>query len=316
MTFQIGQITRRLVDSIRRPERDGVKLIDGGPNAPELGARPVDYRPDATGIDFSEDWFAEVKVDGIRCLRIDGRLVTLQGQPFNAARHCAPALDELEEAFGQPMFFDGEYIEEHGFEATNTAYKKGEGQGTLWLFDAVPMDQWRDDRCTAPYVERKAALLACHRQIADRYPFVGALHAFALGDVGGPRKIFDRMRQHHHEGVVFKRGASTYSRSRTDDWQRMKQTDTTDFRLIDMMGTDKSGATRLVLKGPRGPITLTKGFASAKHVLWQNRDLYLGEGDDLAAVMVEVKHNGFTAHGQPRHAVFSKLRSDRQPPEA
>src|SRR3546814_4870697 len=93
------------------------------------------------------DWSSDVcssdlvKIDGIRCLHIDGRLVTLEGQPFNAARHCLADLQALERYYGEPMVFDGEYAEEGGFEETLSTYRKGEGYGTLWLFDAVPLHE-------------------------------------------------------------------------------------------------------------------------------------------------------------------------------
>ena len=73
MAIQIGQLVRDIVAKITRPEPDTVQLIDGGPNAPHLAQRPSDYRE---GDLAPGPWHLQVKLDGIRCLYIDGRLVS------------------------------------------------------------------------------------------------------------------------------------------------------------------------------------------------------------------------------------------------
>lgn len=308
MAIQIGQLTRRIIDRLTRPMPDTVKLIEGGPNAPHLAQRPKDWSE--SSISAGGGWVADVKLDGIRCLYIDDRLVTLEGQPLNAARHCLAALRELQHHYGQPMFFDGEYVEEEGYEATLAAYRKGEGQGVLWLFDAVPLAEWINDKATATLAQRRAQLLINHHAV--RSPWLGALALFDIPDELAARMLFAEMRKHHYEGIVLKRRASLYRRARNDDWLRMKPHDTTDMTLIDIEGNDKTGARRLVCRDISGPVILTKGFNDIRRLLWTNRDIMLGN-DNAPGVLVEVGHCGRTAKGKPRHAVFSKLRQDRLP---
>jgi ATP-dependent DNA ligase len=288
-------------------ERDVVKLIPGGPAAPELACRPRDYAGELP----AGDWQAHVKIDGIRCLYIDDRLVTLEGQPFNAARHCLEDLRALQRFYGRPMFFDGEYVEEAGFEATLSAYRKGEGTGTIWLFDAVPLDEWLVARCEETWRTRHARLMLNNR--SANLPWVGALEAFPVKDAAEVKALADHVQGHGHEGLVLKRGDSLYSRDRSPDWLKVKPIDTTDMRLIDVLGNEKRGATKLICQDRSGPVILTTGFASARQLIWTNRELFLGDGENQPGVLVEVKHNGRTLAGKPRHAVFSKLRHDRMP---
>lgn len=315
MGFDFGYIARRVCDALAGtlPPPQPVRLIDGGPNAPELAQRPKDIDRTAGLPADQGPWDAEVKIDGIRCLFADNLLFTLQGQPMNCARHCVEGLMQLEQRYGEPMFFDGEYVEEEGFEATNTAFKKGEGMGVLWLFDAMPLREWKANACTTPRWQRKAALIENVQAVGSRW--VGALDDFPIDSVADLHTLFMRIQAHGHEGLVCKRQDSIYDRARNGDWLRMKPDDTTDMLLVDIEGTDKGGAKRLVLRDPSGPVILTTGFASVRHVLWVNRDLFLGQ-DDQGGVMVEVRHNGRTAKGKPRHARFSKLREDKAAPGA
>ena len=49
MAESFGQIARRVVATLFRPERDTVQLIVGGPNAPHLACRPRDVRAEEIG---------------------------------------------------------------------------------------------------------------------------------------------------------------------------------------------------------------------------------------------------------------------------
>lgn len=310
MAFSFGQIARRIVGAIaeKRPPLQALELIEGGPNAPHMAQRPIDWREGDIGDD--ELWYAQVKIDGIRCIYLSGKLYTLQGQPMNCARHALEPLRELEASYGVPMMFDAEYVEHEGFEATVSAFKKGEGNGTIWLFDAVPYAEWLDDKPGAPWRARHEQLMLNHKAIVS--PWLGALKGFRLRGEAEVLRHFEVMRAHNHEGVVLKRPDAPYARQRNKDWLRIKGEDYTDMRLIDIHGTDKRGATRLVCRDPAGtrPVMLTTGFASERLLIWENRDLFLGN-ENTPAILVEVKHNGRTGYGAPRHATFSKLRQDK-----
>jgi len=289
-------------------ERQGVELIRGGPAAPELACRPVDYR---------SEWMprfacAEVKVDGICGLLIDGRIVTLEGQPFDAALHCLPGLEELEKLLGLgPLFIHGEYAEEEGFDATVSAFRKGQGCGTLWVHDAVPIEEWRTDSAEEAYYPRKARLM---RAIEDLdCPFVGGLASFRLGT---PSEVFDKfgeIRRRGYEGLVIKNADAPYRRQRCRDWLRLKPVESIDLRLLDVAGNDRTGARSLILEDVAGPVTVTQGMnADQRLLIWRERHILTGT-EIVKPIFVEVEHNGRTEQGKLRHPRYRRVRQDRAP---
>jgi ATP-dependent DNA ligase len=166
-------------------------------------------------------WIVEEKVDGIRCLWIDGAILTRKGEPMACAEHLRPEFERLQRRFGRPMFFDGEYYEEGGFLPTLKAYRRGEGSGRFYWFDAFPADQWSNGDCPAD--------LEIRRQLMER----------ALGD-WSPRNIvpapqrsivenedLERLAQWFwdkgSEGMMLKDGSAPYVRGRRPSWLKVKR---------------------------------------------------------------------------------------------
>lgn len=311
MTFSIPRLFARPLGALRelaaRPPAQPLELIHGGPNAPQLACRPVDYKP---GM-LPRSAAVEVKLDGICALHIDGRIVTLEGQPFDAALHCLPGLQQLEQMLGGPMFFHAEYVEDDGFEATLAAYRRKVGTGTMWVHDAVPIGEWRENQATAPYRERKARLIAALERL--EFPFVGGMAFFQVGDAGELFDKFGEIRRHHYEGLVIKDMDAPYRRERCKDWMRLKPVESIDLRLLEVAGNDKTGAARLILEDQAGPCIITQGMnAAAKVEIWRNRHILTGT-ENIKPILVEVEHNGRTAQGKLRHARFKRVRMDRAP---
>lgn len=285
-------------DLVRRPPQP-LSLIVGGPNAPELCCRPLDYQ----GHHHPRRAYAEVKLDGIRCLMIDGRLVTLEGQPFNAALHCMGGLEELERLYGEAMMFDAEYVEDGGFDQTLSAFKAGQGTGTLWVFDAVPMREWVRDTSQTPWHERKRVLN--ERIMMLDCPWVGGLAAKAVPTEACAKAKFTELRRLGFEGLVVKDADAPYSRARCNAWQRMKPAETIDLQLVEICGDDSRGARKLICRDRAGPVTLTAGWnRDVAMSIWKNRNRLVGIG-------VEVTFSGRTQQGRLRHPRFSRLRLDR-----
>ena len=109
-------------------------------------------------------WMAEPKVAGFRALWLPGldgkaRLWTRNGMPIEGVPHIAYRLLQMEEAAGRPIMFDGEFRVDGTLAATKRwcerGWKFGGEAGRLYLFDAMPVEQWRDGGCDVPAVMRK-----------------------------------------------------------------------------------------------------------------------------------------------------------------
>lgn len=205
----------RLVEPNPVP-RAAVTPVRGGAAAPELCQLLADYDP----AHHPERALIEVKGNGLRHLWIGGDQRSREGQPFTAASHVRPALAALERAFGKPMFFDGEYIHDDGLDAANGDFRRGRGTGTVWLFDAVPLELWERNAPTAPLQDRKEMLLQRGRGIFG--PGLGMLLGFPL-DVAGTLAKFNELRALGFEGVTVKNAVSSYDRRRSRRWQKLTE---------------------------------------------------------------------------------------------
>lgn len=260
-------------------------------------------------VALPRDPVAEVKLDGIRCLSIGGRLVTREASPFEAAAHCLPVLDRMTREFGQPMFFDGEYVEDGGFEATLAAFRSRRGAGCLWLFDAVPLAEWETGQPSRrTLVERKAALRRVMLAVASQAPdcpvgYIEHRHCSAGEIEGFARDLWST----GYEGLVVKAASSRYVRKRTSDWMKVKMRSVSDMVVVDMLGCKRDGrdtAKSLLVRLPGAPpspavtrIPLRGGLADT---LWDRRALVVGS-------LVQVEHAGFTGGGHPREATLKQV---------
>lgn len=268
-------------------------------NASELCALASDWQPSTART----IWLAEPKVDGIRALWIGGkvcRLLTREGNMIGAGDCVVDPLNDLEAAFGKPMFFDGEIAHPDGFEATLASFRRGvpDPALTLWLFDAVPLDVWAAAGRTAPLGDRKAALRSVFG--AGGRPAVGLLKGEAIDGRNVQAAAQDRIAR-GLEGIVLKDATSPYVRGRGADWRRIKALATTDAQVITVKATE-TGAKL----GCR--IALTP----AGCCFWVS--FPAGKGAPLLpspGAVIEIAHNGFTAKGTPRHARFVRVTAKR-----
>jgi ATP-dependent DNA ligase len=268
-------VPRRREDEPFYPPQQAV-VIRGANAAPELcmlATDPTCEQERLFNYGANWKWICQQKVDGIRALWIDGRIVSREGTPLDMALHCQPGLKRLQAAFGQPMMFDGEYVEDDGFSATLAAHRRGKGTGIFWIFDAVPLADWWNDTACLPIEARLNHLRQVHGQ-ADS-PFVGILIGETLGggEIDARAKSFFDMGL---EGLVLKRPGSLYRRHRSPDWLKLKQTLTGRFPVVDVlrkagnvvaiMARTDHGPVRLVL-GSRHDKRNASGFATMSYQL-------------------------------------------------
>lgn len=178
----------------------------------------------------------EEKRDGWRALWIDQALHTRQGLSLHAGDHLAPVLRLMETVAGQQLFIDAEYQVGNSLAATKhhceTGWKSGERKGALWLFDCLPLSEWRADNSQRPLHERKA-WLADLVERAKAHPLSWELEPRDLDavrliddtwifDAGHAMQEASRIWSGGGEGLVLKQADALYRRNRNDTWLKLK----------------------------------------------------------------------------------------------
>lgn len=310
MTF--SDMAKRLMAraglSIAKDERGDrgpqpVEVIPGMTSAPEPCLLFDRWHPDK----HPRNSIVEPKIDGIRALYVQGRIVTRQALPLDAALHCLPALDRLEKRMGAAMVFDGEYQEPEGFAATLAAHKRGEGCGTFYLFDAVPLAEWKANAFTQPLAKRKAALALA---VSDEEPFLAYLSGWDGGDASVVERLAEKAWTAEHEGLVVKDALSLYCRGRSSAWSKIKRVQTFDGPVLDVIvkGDDSSTAVALVrLDGKTVKVAAMDNHLKELALT----DAVMGSGG-LTGRMVEVAFDERTETGALRGARIVRLRPDKE----
>lgn len=226
---------------------------------------------------------AELKMNGMRALCPPARIVTRNALPFDAALHCRPILDKLEAGFGCPMVFDGEYVEDGGLDATLAAHKRGEGSGVLWLFDAVPYEEWKRNRFTHPLRIRKRALSAEFEKLEEQ-SFVGLL-AYTDVDADMVRPMAEQVWQNGGEGLVIKDADAPYYRGKSSLWQKVKKRDTYDARIFDVIMDDaRERAVSVLVRDGLDRVHRVTGIPDELAArMWRLPSLYSGKMIEFAA---------------------------------
>lgn len=184
---------------------------------------------------------AERKHDGWRFLWIDGKAFTRNGMPYRGIGHIERAIGLLQRQFDRPMFLDGEFVvgtSLHTLAQTKAhqdrGWKSGDA-GKLWLFDAVPLDQWRSDDCEMLLWERKKALaVAIAGMRADPLSWefgwdegiecpIGLVADHWIADRRAAERMASEIWQAGGEGIVIKDADSHYRRNRNAAWQKYRR---------------------------------------------------------------------------------------------
>lgn len=188
----------------------------------------------------------EEKHDGWRGLYFPGvdgkaRLWTRNGHAIEGVPHILHRLAIMEQVAGQPMFFDGEFIVDNSLAATKawceSGWKGGGYAGTLHLFDAMPLADWKAGRCDAPWIQRKAALFdlaeaAEQSSMAwdwapgvrgDTPHSVNIVPDIWLADADDVWAEAQRVWARGGEGLMLKDAEAPYIRGRNDYWLKVKR---------------------------------------------------------------------------------------------
>jgi len=160
-------------------------------------------------------------------------MITRNAMPLDCALHCLPSARDLEARFGTEMVIDGEYFS-GSLANTLSEQKRGWGVGQFWVFDAVPYTEWAANSFTQPLAARARRLKECFT--LERH-FMGMIHSIPIAKhevITCAKAVWDQ----GQEGMVIKDANSLYTRGRTKDWLKVKQTHNAVGRIMDAVITD------------------------------------------------------------------------------
>lgn len=172
----------------------------------------------------AEGLTVQEKIDGIRALYFDGRLWTREGSTIGGAGHILAELQAIERAFSRAMFLDGEFQVDGALKPTLAHFARGGrygDAGRLFLFDALPLDEWRADACTTPLSSRLSALQAVMAQRAGQC--VSVLPSRLCASPDGVQAFASDIWTREGEGAVVKVPGSLYRRRRDAAWAKVKR---------------------------------------------------------------------------------------------
>ena len=185
------------------------------------------------------------KVDGFRAVYIrdwKGRpgLYTRNGMKIEGAGHIIYRLQQMEEAAGCPMFWDGEFQVDGTLAATKrwceSGWKAGGEAGQMFLFDCLPYSEWEMGGGATPLIDRLNQLRTLADTATDDWTWRPGSHgrddalppvvvledgwAFDHADVvTEARRVWSR----GGEGIMCKFAEAPYQRSRSAAWQKVKR---------------------------------------------------------------------------------------------
>lgn len=285
LTFPNSDEDGVLASSGRLPE---LKLIPSGPDFPELGMKARDW-------DIAmhpENAIAELKVDGVGAIWIDGRFWSLQGVPLHCMAGLHADMRALEAAAGHPLVIQGEFTAGQ-FRDTLAALRSAftPPSGRFWMFDALPFDEWVKDACTMDLMDRKVWLLtwadACQLQgsaVLRHWPI----------SADQVRAHVELTAQAGLEGLVIKDVDSLFIRSPSSNWLRAKHVNTVDCEIVDI---PEGGGLLVGLQGRE--MLVKQGVPKTAATRFNVGDI------------VELAWNIEPGSRQPRHLRFVRARPDK-----
>lgn len=274
-----------------------------------LANKLQDYKKGLNGL-----YFLEPKIDGLRCVIIDGKAYTRNGKPIKTADH---VIAELPSAAGD-FVLDGELLGVGAFEDTISQIKnvkkaqENEHKLVFNVFDAVRADEWaaKKSRCTN---ERKNDLVYIFRldlhtdSALPPHIRVVPWTVCQNPDDALVQQKHDQYVERGYEGAMIKSNVGY-------EWKRsnavLKKKDFLDIDLpivgfVEGQGKYQGMMGTMVVCDRGNESEVGTGFSDAqRRSLWENREKLIG-------MTAELKYQNKTKDGALRIAVFKGLRGDK-----
>lgn len=285
-----------------------MEAMQANKRARDLMPLCCDWKPDATPACA----VVEIKYDGIHTGYFSPRSrytpvpvhtpFTREGAPLNAASHLLDDLAAVDAALGGDHVLFGEYINFNGFEAALADQKRGRGDGTIVLFDAVPLRVWEGRDCGASQLERTALLQEAVASLGTRKVTVSRASVFEGGNSAGIEAAAAGIWELGYEGLVVKDADAFFGRGRSGHFQRIKRKLTADLTILATQVVN-GRLVSITLDLPSGrPLKVPVGFSEAMR---RAPDRF------QPGMVAEITHLGETRNGSYRSASFKRLRADK-----
>jgi ATP-dependent DNA ligase len=301
----LDQIASDMDQMAQSQYRQPLRLIPGMPAASEPCLLPQVWSADL----HPKNAVAHLKVDGIRALHIDTSIVSREALPLDCALHCLPALHELEKRYGEPMVFDGEYAEPGGFQATIAAMRRGEGVGTIWLFDAVPYREWSANRFTERLDRRHDRLAETVNRLD--LPFINWLPLMHVPTADDALALAEKTWARGNEGIVVKDALSLYYRGKSRSWLKLKKKQTFDGIIVDALVKDGRCQALMVRMPPDSP-SPGKVVRIGSNIPDEMRDAIGRTQGSFIGNVAEIGFTDTTDTGNLRGGYFVRMRDDKK----
>lgn len=217
----------------------------------------------ASLVQLAGDWrgnlpaggaMVERKWDGFRCfyaqdLEGRARLWSRNGAPIEGCDHIAYRLGLMEQAAGEPMFFDGELVVDGALSATKEwverDWKRGGEKGLHYLFDCLTLAEWRAGGSDVPLYARKKRLAdLAAAATGDGWTWRAGSKGRGEGDnpvivmpdewafdAADVRRMAERVWASGGEGLVLKDAEAGYARARNSHWLKVKKCNEWKWRM-------------------------------------------------------------------------------------
>lgn len=253
----------------------------------------------------------EVKLDGVRVLTI----VYPNGQVFQYSRNGKELLnfDHIKQQFAkhagflsEPMVFDGEVMSSSFQDLMKQIHRKENVEASdavLYLFDMIPLTEFRDGLGTQSQVIRSALLKGWHGLYAQQMPNIAVVEQEMVDldtDAGYARfleinakaiEIDPKTGKPRYEGIMLKELNDVYECKRTTNWLKIKPFVEVSLTAVAVEeGTGKNiGKMGAVLfegtdDGKFIRVSVGSGWSDKdREDIWENKDLVLGEVGEVRA---------------------------------
>jgi DNA ligase-1 len=218
---------------------------------------------------------------------------------------------------------DGEVVGKSFNDLMKQARRKTDVQAddsTLYVFDVLPLSEFREGHCNAQLDKRIKAINECRSAFdtmdnVDLLPHIMVDLDTAAGEDQLERYAKDQVRA-GFEGIMIKDLGAPYECKRNTSWMKWKPVITVDLEVIDVEEGTGRNVGRLgalvcsgVDDGKQITVNCGSGFSDDQRVdIWNNRSVVIGQTAEVLADAVSQNQDGTYSLRFPR---FVRFRDDK-----